>query len=320
MYCRIFFLKLLVVLFSGFTFNVYAFYATPPENIPASEKGKFNSLIPYEQNSILFKSTENDNNATEINISMRYNFRANDGNATASFHGFNPFFSYTSKSDFYWMLQDTRSSAPIISRYQNHAFHFRFDKVEGDNSQWLGKYWNWFDVGIEHISNGQAFTAQLNKQATINAYNSNDRTLLDSISRADATVVLTAEVSKQLVWFHRTDINVKLFAKRWGQEADVYWGPYANQDVNFNDFQLVRIQTATPLESLCVHCRFNAEWTLGAKGLATDSWNFMLDLPVMMFDNYTVPMSITAHRGPMNNLSNYTDSQNTLAIGFNFSY
>ena len=251
---------------------------------------------------------------------MRYNFRADDANAKANWSGFNPFFSYTSKSDFYWMIQDTRFSAPVISRLQNPAFHFRFDKVESDKSQFLGQYWNWFDVGVEHLSNGQTFDVQQNKQSVINAYNSNDRAFMDSISRTNATVALTLEASKKMAWLHRTDLNVKVFAKRWGQEAEVYWGQFANQNINFDDFQLVRIQTGTPLEFVCLRCRANAEWTLGAKGLSTDSWNFMLDLPLMMFENYTVPLAISAHRGPMNNMSNYTESQNTLAIGFNFSY
>jgi hypothetical protein len=282
---------------------------------------KFNSLLPYEQNSFMAKSSQGDDDAIEINISVRYFFRANDTDDHADLNQIRPFFSYTSKSDFYWFPpnRDTRFSSPIVSRLQNPALHIQYKKANDDDSQFLGKWWDWVDLGVEHISNGQATDVQQNKQATIQAYNSNDRAYMDSISRVDAAVALTAEAKKSVPALLASDFKVKVYAARWGQESAVYWGQYANQNVSFNDFQLIRIQWGVDLP--CDHCRFNTEMTMGSKGFFTDSWNFQMLLPVKVYyTDYTVPLAVSAHRGPMNNMSNYTESQNNFAMGIMLSF
>lgn len=314
------------------SFNAEAFYSHPnasktdgtridqtknkqmrmEESQCGNQNTKYYSLLPYEQNSLMYKSTSGDSDSSEINVSMRYNFKSDENNCNIDLAGFNPFFSYTSKSDFFWVpMHDTRFSAPVIIRTQNPAIHFRYGFDDKED--------NFYDIGFEHISNGQAFDAlnPQNRQQVINAYNTDDNSLLDSISRVDMTLGVTIEGS----WHFETidsNIEAKLYTVRGGQESEVYWGKYANQNVNFADFEVIRIR----LVGLPLHFhdwRFNAEMTMGNKGLSTDSWNFMLNMPIKICAS-NFPFAISAHRGPMNNLSNYSETQNTLAFGFDFWY
>ena len=211
------------------------------------------------------------------------------------------------------MLSDTRFSAPVVSRLQNPAFHFLREN-EKPSAQDNGYHWNWYDFAIEHISNGQATDANASKQAIITAYNTGDPNhLMDTISRADAMAAFTLDTDAKMPSINvpllrEDDLRLKLFIHRWDQEAEVYWGPYANSSVNFNYLQIVQAQWRTVLysdKSGKYKGQFNAEMTMGSMGLATDSWNFMLNLPFKIY-NFTFPLSISAHRGPMNNMSDYT--------------
>jgi len=145
-------------------------------------------IAPYGTNSLMFKKTSGDDNASEINISMGFYFKkaVDGGHGKTSYEkvsiwGFNPFFSYTGRYDFYWIGRATRTSAPVISRFQNPALHFE--------NKW-GK--ETFGFAFEHFSNGQAFDASKNKQQVIDAYNTLDkeesRALIDSISRVAASM------------------------------------------------------------------------------------------------------------------------------------
>ena len=224
---------------------------------------------------------------------------------------FQPFFSYTGRFDFYWLGQNTRPSGPVISRFQNPALHFRrFDQT------------GWWDAAVEHISNGQPLDADKNRQLVLRAYQVQDRSTMDSISRTAATLALTLERNTELPFRPfglSNELNVKWYAKRFGQEADVFWGPHANENLDFNDFQIARIQWKLKLEDGSTSGKrlprqFFAEMNVGAKGLSEDSWNFGLICPIGVF-----PLAFAVHRGPMNNMSDYAKSQNSVAIGFAFS-
>lgn len=325
--------KILLLLLTSLAANqAQAFYAqsAAPEKQDERCKGvdqddiSSHYFAPYEVNSFMLKETSGDDPASEINVSLRYYFisQTETGDNCKTYHkamfiGANPFFSYTGKYDFYWWpVRETRPSAPVISRYQNPAVHLRYN-VKPDYFLPAG---SWGDIGLEHISNGQALTA-LNNQATIrNAYLNNDNAVMDSISRVGAMAALTLEGNIRLG--DNSDFALKWYAHRFRQEADVYWGPYANQGVDFNSFQRVKAQWRIKYNGLNLTrlpWQFSAELNVGALGLSEDSWNFMLNTPFRI-DDYEIPLAFTAHRGPMNNLSDYTRAQNTFAFGFAFAY
>ncbi len=296
-------------------FTAHAFQAADVES--TSLPGQF--FAPYETNSFMLKSSRNDDPASEINLSLRYFFRSQTSpESKMEILGFNPFFSYTGKYDFYWWpMRDTRPSAPVISRYQNPALHFRYQLPDTAYS----RTGDWADIGFEHISNGQALTVSSNRAAVLNAYQTNNNALMDSISRVGATLALTLEGKKMIS--SRSDLSIKWYAYRSSQEADVFWGRFANRNVDFNDFQRIKVQWRIKYDGLRITelpWQFCAEMSVGRLGLSEDSWNFMLNTPVRMFGSYEIPFAITAHRGPMNNLSDYTRPQNTLAVGLTFAY
>lgn len=191
----------------------HAFLATDAESNRISSQ----FFAPYEVNSFMLKRTSGDDPSSEINISMRYFFKSQSGDNIATLNGFNPFFSYTGKYDFYWWpMRDTRYSGPVVSRYQNPAIHFRYRF--SDNS--FFRAGDWGDIGFEHISNGQALTAANNKTAILNAYQSNNNAVMDSISRVGATLVMTLEDRKMIG--SSSDLTIKWYAYRSGQEADTF--------------------------------------------------------------------------------------------------
>lgn len=311
------FLRLASIVFATILFSSHA------QALEAMRDESNNDFFqPYEVNSIMFKHTHDDDNASEINISMRYFFRSESEEKTrAEVYKFQPFFSYTGRLDFYWIGQNTRPSGPIVSRYQNPALHFRRNDRSDDQA-------GWFDVGIEHISNGQPLDAAKNKQLVLRAYQVGDRSTMDSVSRTAATVAITLERNTKFTFpllDRDSELTFKWFAKRFGQEAEVFWGPHANENLDFNDFQIARIQWKLNLEDGSkvgkrLPRQFSAEMSIGAKGLSEDSWNFALFWPQDIPHIGVLPFALTVHRGPMNNMSDYTKSQNAMGIGFAFAY
>jgi hypothetical protein len=310
-----------------YSFVVVSFYSVQSHAVlvpPPVEASPNEYFAPYGINSLMIKNTSNDDPSSEINISMRFFFKQEiqptaDGQPAklekASICGFNPFLSYTGRYDFYWLGTAKRNSAPVISRYQNPALHFRMD---------ISK--DWLDVGIEHFSNGQQFDASLNKQQVLDAYQTLDleesRVLMDSISRVGASVALTFQYSHKLKLIRENSaIDIKWYAKRVGQEAEVFWGPYRSN--NFNNFQKVSIGFNVPIDEVggeYLPAQFNAITNIGTRGLSEDSWDFMLICPLDLPIFGKVPFAVTVHRGPMNNLSEYTKPQNTVAFGITTSY
>ncbi len=285
-----------------------------------SEKEASEFFAPYEVNSFMFKKTSGDDLSSEINISMRYFFKSQDKNARkATIFGFNPFFSYTGKYDFYWWpIRDTRPSSPVISRYQNPALHFRFQFQ--DNGYFRAG--DWGDIALEHISNGQALTAKDNRTTVLNAYQTHNNAVMDSISRAGAMLGLTLEARKMLT--PMSDLTIKWYVYRYAQEADVFWGRFANRSVNYNDFQRIKIQWRIKYDGFCwteLPWQFSAEANIGSLGFSEDSWNFLLNTPFKFpRTDYEIPLAFSAHRGPLNTLSDYTRPQNTFAVGLTFAY
>ncbi|NOT97665.1 MAG: hypothetical protein HOO97_01025, partial [Sideroxydans sp.] len=296
---------------------------------------------PYEYNGIFLKHPiGHDHASLEIDVSGRYFFKDENTN-DSNLLGFNPFFSYTAKSDFFYTpFHDTRPSGPVISRYQNPALHFKY--VHGNSG--LPNILKaidtlpieWADIGIEHISNGQTLDAyDDNNRATIlAAVAEKNYTVLDSISRTSASIALTLSGNYKLkpIEFinkiglsddnYQNEVTGKVFF-RHGQESKVFWGRYANNDVNYNTFQLVQLQWKIFLgatksknmpKQLTIGANFGNTW------LADKSLDLMLNLPCHTPVFGTVPFTISSHIGPMSNLSNYSEKENTILFGLAFAY
>jgi hypothetical protein len=58
----------------------------------------------------------------------------------------------------------------------------------------------------------------------------------------------------------------------------------------------------------------DAQWRLGDRGTATDSWTVGIE-----WDWFELPAYLRLHRGPMNTLSNYTQRQDSIGFGLRFA-
>lgn len=316
-----------------YTLQALAISATninDPDNCETNYRDISQFFAPHEVNSFMFKETGDDEDSSEINISLRYYFHSQlkavkDAQSSgkkkdcksvkyerANIRGFNPFFSYTAKFDFYWIPSGaTRPSGPIVSRYQNPALHFRYQRAKANN---------WLDMSFEHISNGQSLVAKDNITLIQLAYMNNNHTIMDSISRVNASIALAFEASKSIG--NSNVVSLKWYAHRVGQEADIYWGDYAYREVDFDDFQTFKLQWQNRFNSpfnSALPWQFNVEMNIGRLGIEESSWNLMLNTPFFI-SAYRLPLAFTLHRGPMNNMSDYTRHQNTFAVGFTFAY
>ena len=221
---------------------------------------------------------------------------------------------YTGEFDFYW---GTRPSSPVINRISNPGFHFR---------QYNEGRWQWWDLGIEHRSNGQTVDAHAQVQTPAGpvnaaqlAYEKGDHAYFDAISRA--TNYLTAETHYLLN--PSFDLYARIKFLYFGTETDVTWGPLADQNVKMRDYDRFRfILTYTfggrrPDRTLGEQSSLFAEWTVGDKALQSDSMNVGLYLPIPTRAG-RLPFFVRLHLGPMETLSNYTKSQSSIGVGLMF--
>lgn len=297
-------------------------------------------FVPYETNTAVGQHTWGDENSIDVNYSFRYYIYRPDNDTPVDRLGL--FFSYTGEFDFY---AHTRESSPVVNRFSNPAFHYRLLKQKCITIFCP----RWVDLAIEHFSNGQTLDAKANQATLQDAYNNDEHKIFDSISRAGAQYALTGEVKYPIKldkpWknFGYTIIPTinELYLKgliRFEQDAGVYWGPYANSNVDFNDFQSV-IVTWRSIYGEKKHASdtpvyVQLAWSIGLMGLATDSMNVLVSIP-FRFDKAhhffcqdewlikpgtTIPFAVTAHFGPMNTLSNYTQTQRSIGVGLSFDY
>ena len=118
-------------------------------------------------------------------------------------------------------------------------------------------------------------------------------------------------------------VSLWLSAKLWyfGLEDNVNWGPDAAKNPTFADYDIVKVVVND--QYLTRHSGFpefiwGFEWTFGRGLLQTDSLNLHVTFPSVTTGGYKLPWFIRAHFGPMNNLSDYTRSQNSIGIGVRF--
>jgi hypothetical protein len=283
---------------------------------------------PYEMNYAIWQFTSGDDAAMEVQYSLKYDlYREQQRNKRF----YNLYLAYTGKFDFYMF---TRYSSPVINRNSNPALHYRYTvNLESGNQYWL-------DFGIEHRSDGQVTDADakdLNPASPTYGqyiaeieYEKGNHEYFDGISR-DANYVSftsgwkrTAPVrgdSQQQYDRDKVEIEIKAY---FSQDADITWGPDAGSGTQFSDYDIVNVH--------CVHTEqlhgtvvrdvtIGFDYVIGAKGLATDSIDLFLIVPLYSKTGaWKLPFAIKTHFGPMDRLSNYTQSMRSVGFGFALNY
>jgi len=216
------------------------------------------------------------------------------------------FAAYTGEFDFY---AGTRESGPVVNRVSNPGLFVRIplrlylpSLAQGDDHA---------ELGIEHRSNGQVgdVTSARGTEAAQRAYQARDRQFFDAISRGADYISLSARLFDRF-----GDDRVELRSKLrlyLNQDAAVTWGPLANAGRRFSDYDRLQLMGA-------IHPRgwgrWELQWRVGDRGLATDSFDLGWQAESKSF-----PLYIRLHRGPMNTLSNYTQRQDSVGIGIRFA-
>jgi hypothetical protein len=239
-----------------------------------------------------------------------------------SFSKFSFNFSFTGEFDFY---AGTRHSGPVINRTSNPAFHGVFD--------FNNDYFGYVDAGIEHRSNGQVTeideTDQREGSSTIGqfntqiAYQNGDYEFFDTLSRGSNYLSFTTgKVEKeQLSW----SASYKLYID---ETTEINWGPLANQDVSIEDYDLIRLYLEDTIGFKNSHLGVNritisAEYTFGKELGKTDSIDLNLIIPIQPGVDelgFSLPLLFRLHHGPMERLSDYTNSVTSFGVGIALNY
>ncbi len=311
---------------------------------------KKNRLMAYRPNYSLFQVTDKDDNSIEAHYSFKYLFtkphcmplkllNAGDGKKSVPEidclenyrNRWEAFFSYTGEFDFY---AATRPSSPVINRISNPALHYR--KYYRD-VYWGDTALEWFNVSVEHRSNGQVISAKKTYNNPASPYygqyiaqvelDSGGYEYFDSISRSANYLSLEGkfntvgrdadddDCSSRLSCFSFW-VSSKLY---FTDDSKVYWGKQANSGLRINDYDRVNLVLNKPFKSPLTaipEMELGVEWVIGDQGLGTDSYDIHLMLPWIPANNLEIPFFIKAHFGAMNTLSNYTRKQNSIGIGF----
>jgi len=257
----------------------------------------------YEPNYAVWRHASGDENAIRVHYSFRHLFTAPDcmsayrrenaslmqqdvnaeqkkATAEAALECLNAydsryqiFLSFTGEFDFY---MTTRDSSPVINRVSSPGLHYRrYTPASG----WLQM--KWWDVAVEHKSDGQATDARdkITDPASANVgqyraqveFDKGNHAFIDTISRG--TNYVSGET--RFLLGERMDAWARIKFFYFSNDTDVTWGPYANRAPKMSQFDVVRLVFARPFGRDAV----SVEWTLGTKGLSTDSVNLGVDVP-----------------------------------------
>lgn len=284
-------------------------------------------LVPYNISSAAWTWTEHDEQALEVNYSFKYLLTRPDcsiesGDEKQACLSDWPtrrdwYFSYTGKFDFYMA---TRPSGPVINRISNPALHWRIHQPA-----WLRSL-DFMDVALEHRSNGQVTeydSKDSNGDSVADSrWRGGDYAYFDGISRG--ANYFSAEIHD--VWEHNGGkysyyAGGKLYVS---DDSQVTWGPLRNAGRRIWDYDVMRLVVAHTSKVYPEHWikeyEWNVEYTLGAKGLATDSVNASLYFPIVSRRRFYFPINfVKIHLGPMTELSNYTEPQNSISLGIKFN-
>ena len=216
------------------------------------------------------------------------------------------FAAYTGEFDFY---AGTRESGPVINRLSNPGLYARIPlrlylplSPESDDH---------VQLGIEHRSDGQVTEVNDSRGAerAQAAYQARDRHYFDTISRGADYLSLGARLF-DVFGVEQLELHGKL-RLYLSQDAAVTWGPLANTGRKFSDYDRLQLMAAFHPSGWG---RWELEWRLGDRGLATDSFTFGWQA-----ESESFPLYVRLHRGPMNTLSNYTQRQDSIGVGLRFA-
>jgi hypothetical protein len=216
------------------------------------------------------------------------------------------FISYTGEFDFY---MGTRPSGPVINRLSNPALHYRLPTTMPAQ---LGGRRGCIDVGLEHRSDGQVGEVTSPGEATVarRAYDVKARPFFDQISRSSDYVSLTGELYEGFgIRGLALRSKVKLY---WRKDSEITWGPLAGKGHSIASYDRVSVLARYMIKD---YGAFELQWTIGDKGLKTDSF----DVGWQTTEGAIIPLYVRAHIGPMNTLSNYTQRQGSIGVGLKFT-
>lgn len=222
---------------------------------------------------------------------------------------------YTGEFDFY---MGTRDSGPVVNRISNPGAHLRW-YFEKDRKP--GLRLRWFDVGVEHRSNGQTTNAdERTPDGMLRSeieYRSGNHAYLDSISQDTNYVVLEGKFNVRGSDEARepeksgTEIWARFKPLYFANETAITWGPMASRNPPISDYDRFRFLVSYKLGE---QRKIYIDWMLGDKGLKTDSFNLGVYLPFNCF-GFDIPLYVRAHYGPMHTLSDFTRKQNAIGVG-----
>ena len=292
-----------------------------------ASEGTFSERFqPYDTNYALMQGTKDDERAVEVQYSFKYLFyncefwEAESLVGCTSNNKAKLFFSYTGEFDFY---MGTRESGPVINRVSNPALHFRVDDTDEN------PIIDWVDFGVEHRSNGQVvdvnevdndpasptfgqFLTQIEYQAGNHKY-------FDTLSRSANYINLAMGVETDAT--RRIKFSYKFY---FNDDSNITWGPLAGTDTEIDDYDLLNIDYSETFDIGFQHfpeLTFGVEYVIGREGFDTDSVDINLIIPWEMDGKgWQIPFLIRAHIGPMDRLSDYTQSRNSIGFGVAFSY
>ena len=262
------------------------------------------------------------------------------------------FLSYTGEFDFYVDFFDKgRESGPVINRTSNPALHWlrKYDFEIMDNIKLITS-----DLSIQHRSDGQAvevYERDSNGQLLTQIEYNNDpySEYFDAISRgSDYLQLATGFVigdernkmssCKKTYGCYEIDISAKAYLTH---DDEINWGPLAGTDTKIHDYDILRIKYTNSYDVSGKKCwndggcsilewmlpgkidnvTWQVEYTAGHKGAETDSLDINFIFPFSLgSDSFKLPWFIGMHFGPMDRLSNYTESTSSIGVGLMFSY
>ncbi len=280
-------------------------------------------LQAHKPSTVAWEYTDQDDGSLEVNYSLRYMLARpdcsveRDNDQRECINGWwkrnEWFLSYSGKFDFY---MGTRYSGPVVNRISNPALHWRIH-----NPSFMGGV-EWLNIALEHRSNGQVTDFDL-KDSNGNyiadqRWQAGDRAYIDGISRA------ANYFSIEIKDGYKTDTtayNYWLSAKAYfTDESLVTWGDKKGSDVRILDYDVLRLAFVGNKfkgeNKQFKQFEYGFEYTMGMKGFATDSLDASLYFPYVFGKRTYFPINyFKVHVGPMNELSNYTESQTSIYIG-----
>lgn len=222
-------------------------------------------------------------------------------------------FTYTGEFDFYVF---DRNSGPVVNRLNNPALHYvRLPTFSENNKNKLTPI---LDFGLEHESDGQVQEVATTAEATLAQanYDSGNRPFFDQISRGSNFFSVSGRIPEGGDWFLPPIMSLQATARIYlTQDYDVTWGPHANEVSKLSDYNLLRLRAG-----LHKWGRWELQWTVGKSGFKHDSFDVLWQIDSSGDANkLVIPLFIKYHHGPLNILSNYTQPQDSISIGWRFS-